>query len=134
MLILLNYVPYVLSCLMSCRASRVSCLRFSCVLRALSPTCFVPHVPFALRAIDLTCLVLYVTSNLTCLVPYALSCLTCLVPYVLSCFTCPSCLLLCVLHVSVSPFLLLFSHTSRDFFLFISNSLAFLKVYDSLNE
>ena len=100
-----------------------------CPLRAL-----VPHVPFALRAIDLTCLVLYVTSNLTCLVPYVLSCLTCLVPYVLSCFTCPSCLLLCVLHVSISPFLLLFSHTSRDFFLFISNSLAFLKVYDSLNE
>ena len=58
---LLNYVPYVLSCL----------------------TCFVPYVPLCL-----TCLVPYVLSCLTCLVPYVLLCLTCLLPYMLSCLTC----------------------------------------------
>ena len=99
MLILLNYVPYVLSCLMSCRASRVSCLRFSCVLRALSPTCsrasrafcstcYWPHVPCALCDLEphvlgaLRAFVPYVSSALRALVLHML-----LVPLAL----CPSC-------------------------------------------
>ena len=97
---LLNYMLYVLSC----------------------PTCLARYVLSCL-----TYLVPYVLSCLMCLVPHVHCALRVLVPHVLLCLTCPSCLVPCVFHVSISPFLLLFSHTSSDFFLFISNSLAFLR-------
>ena len=76
---LLNYVPYVLSCLMPHVRSCNKCLCF---------TCLVPHVPRSLRALVsyvLWCpmyLVPYVLSRIMSFVPYVLLCSKCLVPYV----------------------------------------------------
>ena len=81
---LLNYVPYVLSCLTCPRTLRALVPHLLRVLRALVP--YVLSCPTCSRA--LRALVPYVLSCLTCFVPYVLSCPTCLVPYVLSCLTC----------------------------------------------
>ena len=74
---LLNYVPYVLSCL----------------------TCLVPYVHLCPVFSCLTCPVYLVRYQLSCLLPYVLSCLMCLLPYVpcvlrASCQTCSG-----ILHV-----------------------------------
>ena len=103
---LLNFVPYVLSCLTA------SCPTCSCALRASCLTCLVSYVFSWLRA---SCLMCVRASRVSCpkysrasrasclrvLVPcmhllYMLSCLTCLVSYVhfavrVSCQTCLRC-------------------------------------------
>ena len=145
---LMPYVPPALLTLVSHvpRALRALVLHMSRVLHALvshslhALRAFLPHVSRALLALVLytcfTCFLLCVLSNLSCFVPCVLSCVTCpvphvtctlraLVPHVLSWFTCPSCLMPCVIHLSISLFLLFFFHALRDFFLFISNFLAF---------
>ena len=87
---LLNYVPYVLSCL------RVSCSMCPRALRAPCPTCLVPHVlscptflvPYVPRASCPTCSCALRASCPMCSRALHASYSTCLVPYVLMCFTC----------------------------------------------
>ena len=141
-------MPYVLPTLLAlvshlpC-APRALVLHMSRVLHALvshslhALSAFLSHVSRALLALVLyTCFLLCALSNLSCFVPCVLSCVTCLVPHmtctlralvphVLSWFTCLSFLMPCVIHLSISLFLLFFFHALRDFFLFISNFLAF---------
>ena len=108
------------------------------VCQIMCPTCLVPYTLSCL-----TCLLPYLLPCLTCLVPFLLLCLTCLVPYVLLCLTCFvfymlsclkcllcltcsrdlrassssfECLLLCMLHISISTIVFLCSHAPRGFF------------------
>ena len=116
---LLNYVPYVP------RASRALMPHVPRILHAAvshvsrSLRTLVPHVLRVLRT--LVSHVSHVLRALVPLVPRARRalCSKCCRTSVLSCLTCPSCLVPCVFHVPISPFLLLFSYASRDFFLFI---------------
>ena len=108
----------------------------SAKLRALQA--HVPYVPRALRV-----LVLHVPHALRTLVPYGcralcylvshvLCVLPILVSHVISCFTCPS--FSCLASFMPSPFLPLFSHASRDFFLFIPTREPFWEIYYSSNK
>ena len=122
---LIPYVLLYLICLVLCVLSCLTCLVCS---RASRPWCS-----------SLTCLMHYVLSFLTCLLLYVISSLTCIELFVLLRLTClcPKCSR--ALHVpralclassmSITTFLILFPHTLHDFFLFISNSLAFLGKY-----
>ena len=116
------------SCLTCSRASGVSCLALvphgPRVLRAL-----VPHVPGVYVLLSPSCYRTLRDSCSTCprvsRDPYlACSCASsALVAHMLSCLTWPSCFVPCVLHVPISPFLLLLFHASRDFFLFPTREL-----------
>ena len=110
---LLNYVPYVVSYL----------------------TCIVPYVFSFLTC--LTCFVLYVLSCLTCPRASCALCFACSHASRALCSTCSRTSHAIMSYVPLvhralrpscvnSPVKLLFSHASRDFFLFISISLAFL--------
>ena len=106
---LLNYVPFVLSCFTYLSLHVLSYL-----------TCFMPCVLSCV-----TCLVLYLLSFFTCLVLLVPSSLRTSISHMLYCVLYPSYLMHCFLHISITPFLLLSSYASNDFFMFISNSLAF---------
>ena len=108
------------SCITCSRVSRVSNLACSCVSRTSCPTCSLPS-----RASCSTCYVRHMPCVLCALVLHVLCALRTIMPHILSCrlhAARASCL---VSVMQISPFLLLFSHASRDFSLFISNSWIF---------
>ena len=111
-----KYVPFVLSCFMHLSLHVLSYL-----------TCFMPCVLSCV-----TCLVLYLLSFFTCLVLLVPSSLRTSISHMLYCVLYPSYLMHCFLHISITPFLLLSSYASNDFFMFISNSLAFFTKFKTV--
>ena len=120
---LIPYVLLYLICLVLCLLSCLTCLVCS---RSSRPWCssFTCPMPYVLSFLFL----IYVISSLTCIELFVFLRLTCLCPKCSRALHVPRALCLAS-FMSITTFLLLFPHTSHDFFLFISNSLVFLGKY-----